>query len=170
MNSIALIPLDANYVFLERKEQMDRIDKVLLILPLLPIADLASTLLSLGFGGEEVGILARPILENYGASGLLMLAASASVIFLVFMQVVIYVKKLLIKELRFRWMWYVLAIPVYWIFLLESVYFSTVVLNLLVPLAFPVTGAIVLRVLLVGTYFACVSRLTMPQIRQLPSF
>ena len=139
-------------------------------MPLLPIADLLSTFFALGFGAEEVGILARPILENYGSLGLVMLATSASVVFLVFMQVVIYIKKLFIKELRFRWMWHVLAIPIYWIFLLEAVYVSTVVLNLLVPLAFPLAEAIILRTLLVCTYFVCAGALTVPQIRQLPHF
>jgi len=139
-------------------------------MPLLPAADLLSTLFSLSLGGEEVGILARPILENYGTFGLVILAASASIMFLVFMQVVIRIKKLFIEKLRFRWMWHVLTIPIYWIFLLEAVYASTVMLNLLVPLAFPLTETIILRVLLVCTYFACVSALTMPQIRQLPRF
>jgi len=156
--------------FKERKEELDKIDKVLLILPLLPVADLSSTLFALSFGGEEVGILARPVLENYGAYGLMLLAAFASVVFLGFMRVVIYIKKLFIKEFRFRWMWHVLTIPIYWIFLLEAVYVSTVTLNFLVPLAFPLTEAIILRVLLVCTYFACVSTLTMPQMRQLPHF
>ena len=139
-------------------------------MPLLPVADLSSTLFALNFGGEEVGILARPTLENYGAYGLVMLAASASIMFFIFMQVVIYIKKLFIKELRFRWMWHVLAIPIYWIFLLEAVYVSTVVLNLLVPLAFPLAEAIILRTLLVCTYFVCAGALTVPQIRQLPHF
>jgi len=149
---------------------LDKIDKSLLILPLLPLLDLSSTLFSLGFGGEEVGILARPILENYGSLGLLMLAASASVMFLVFMQVVIRIKNLFIRELRFRWMWYVLAIPIYWIFLLEATYVSTVILNLLIPLSLGLTEAFIFRVLLVCTYFACVSGLTLPQMRQLPRF
>jgi len=156
--------------FKERKEELDRIDRVLLILPLLPVADLSSTLFALSFGGEEVGILARPILENFGAYGLAMLSTSAAFMFFVFMQVVIRIKKLFIEELRFRWMWHVLTIPIYWIFLLEAVYVSTVTLNFLVPLAFPLTEAIILRVLLVCTYFACVSTLTMPQMRQLPHF
>jgi len=146
---------------------LDRIDKVLLILPLLPTSDLLSTLFSLRFGGEEVGILARPILENYGAYGLMVLASSASIMFLVFMKVVIRIKKLFITEFKFKWMWHVLAIPIYWIFLLEAVYFSTVVLNLLVPLAFPLIEAFILRVILTGTYFICVSALTKPQMKQL---
>lgn len=149
---------------------MDRIDKVLFILPLLPVADLLSTLFSLSFGGEEVGILARPVLEHFGPYGLVMLAASASAIFLVFMQIVIYIKSLFVKELRFKWMWYVLALPIYWFFVLEGIYASTVVLNLLVPLSSLISNAIILRVILVSTYFGCVSALTMPQIRQLPHF
>jgi len=60
---------------------LDRIDKVLLILPILPALDLLSTLFSLGFGGEEIGVLARPVLEKYGPYGLVVLAASASFIF-----------------------------------------------------------------------------------------
>jgi len=156
--------------FWERKRKVDRIDKVLLILPLLPIADLWSTMFGLSFGGEEVGILARPFLENYGAYGLVMLAASASIMFLVFMHVVIYIKKLFVEELRFRGMWHILAVPLYWIFLLEAVYASTVVLNFLVPLALPITETIILRVVFVGAYFACVSALTKHQIRQLPRF
>jgi len=155
---------------LERKEQMDRIDKVLLILPVLPVADLSSTLFSLNFGGEEVGILARPILENYGPLGLVLLSASASLMFLALMQVVLYIKKLFIERLRFRWMWQVLAFPIYWIFLLEGLYVSTVISNLLVPLSFQLTETVFLRVLLVCTYFACISGLTISEMRQLPHF
>jgi hypothetical protein len=119
-------------------------------------------------GGEEVGLLARPVLQNYGAFGLMVLAVSASLMFFIFMQVVIRIKQVFIKEFRFRWMWHVLAIPIYWIFLLESVYASTVVLNLLVPLSFPLTEEIFLRVLLVCTFFAFISTLATPCIRQLP--
>jgi len=141
-----------------------------MMLPLLPIADLSSTLFSLNFGGEEVGVLARPILATYGPLGLVMLSASASVMFLVLMQVVVHIKKLLFKELRFRWMWHVLAIPIYWFFLLEGLYVSTVISNLLIPLTSSLAEIMVLRALLVCTYFACISALTMPQMRQLPHF
>lgn len=149
---------------------MDRVEKILLVLPLLPAADLLSTLYSLSFGGEEVGILARPILEQYGSYGLAMLAVSASIIFLISMEVVIYIKNLFVKELKFRWMWYVLAIPIYWFFVLEGVYVSTVIMNFLVPLFPLLTQTIILRALLVGAYFLCVSTLTMSQMKQLPRF
>jgi len=148
---------------------LDKIDKVLLIMPLLPIADLLSTLFSLSFSGsEEVGTLARPMLQNFGPYGLVMLATSASILFLVFMKVVIHIKKLFIKEWKFKWMKYVLTIHIYWFFMLEAVYVSTVIMNFLVPLHPLLTQTIILRVILVCTYFACVSALTMPQIRQLP--
>lgn len=146
---------------------MDRVDKVLLVFPLLPIADLSSTLFALGFGGEEVGILARPVLENYGAFGLVLLATSASIIFLVFMEVVIHIKRLFIRKWKFRWMLYFLTLPIYWVFMLQAVYVSTVILNFLVPLSPLLTQAITLRILIVCTYFACVTALTMPQMKQL---
>ena len=149
---------------------MDRIDKVLLILPVLPAADLLSTLFSLSLGGQEVGVLARPILENYGPSGLVMLATFASTIFLVFMEVVIYIKKLFINEFRFRWMWYVLSISIYWLFVLEGVYVSTVVMNILVPVSPLLTQTIISRALIVAAYFACTSALTMSQMKRLPRF
>jgi len=150
---------------------LDKIDKVLLIMPLLPIADLVSTLFCLSFSsGEEVGILARPMLQNYGPYGLVMLATSASIIFFVFMKVVMYIKKLFIKEWKLKWMRYVLTIHIYWFFMLEAVYVSTVIMNFLVPLYPLLTQTIILRAILVCTYFTCVSALTMPQIRQLPHF
>jgi len=149
---------------------LNRVDKVLLIFPFLPVADLSSTLFALSFNGEEIGILARPLFENYGVYGLVMLTTSASIMFLVFMHVVIYIKKLFIKEWKFKWMWYVLNISIYWLFMLEAFYVSTVMMNFLIPLYFPLTETIILRVLLVCTYFACVSALTMPQMRQLPHF
>jgi len=149
---------------------VDRIDKVLLVMPFLPFADLLSTLFSLGFGGEEVGILARPVLEHYGSSGLVVLALSASVTFFVFMKIVIYIRKLLAAELRFRWVRYVLAVPVYWFFVLEAVYVSTVVMNFLVPLAPLLTQTFALRAALVFVYLAFVSMLTMAQMRRLPRF
>lgn len=150
---------------------MDKIDKVLLIMPLLPIADLLSTLFCLSFSGsEEIGILARPMLQNYGSYGLVMLATVASILFLASMKVVIYIKKLFIQEWKLKWMRYVLTIHIYLFFILEAVYVSTVITNFLNPLYPLITQTIILRVILVGTYFACVSALTMPQIRQLPHF
>jgi len=148
---------------------LDKIDKVLLIMPLLPIADLLSTLFCLSFScGEEIGILARPMLQNYGPYGLVMLATSASIIFLAFMKVVIYIKKLFIQEWKLKWMRYVLTIHINWFFMLEAVYVSTVIMNFLAPVYPLLTQTIILRVILVCTYFACVSAFTMPQIRQLP--
>jgi hypothetical protein len=149
---------------------LDRIDKGLLILPLLPLADLSSTLFSMRFGGEEIGILARPILQNYGPYGLVALAASASIIFLFFMEVVIHIKKLFIKEWKFKWIWYILTAQVYWFFMLEAVYVSTVAMNLLVPVAPLLTQTIILRAILVCTYFVFINALTVPQMKKLPRF
>ncbi len=149
---------------------MDRIDKALLILPLLPIADLVSTLFSLSLGGNEVGFLARPMLEQYGSIGLVVLAASASSIFFVFMGVVIYIKRLFVNEWRFKWMRYVLTIPIYWFFILQAFYVSTVVTNFLVPLSPLLTQTIILRVVPAVAYFAGISLITTPQIKQLPKF
>ena len=149
---------------------MDRIDKVLLVLPFLPVADLLSTLFSIGLGGQEIGILARPILEHYGSTGLVFLAVFASAIFLVFMEVVIYIKKLFINEFRFKWMWFVLAVPIFWFFVLEGVYVSTVFMNVLVPFSPMVIQTTVLRVVVAGAYFAGVASFTMSQMRRLPRF
>lgn len=149
---------------------MDRIDKVLLILPFLPVADLLSTLFSLSLGGQEVGILARPILEHYGSTGLVFLATFASAIFLFFMEVVIYIKKMFINEFRFKWMWYVLAVPIFWFFVLEGVYVSTVVMNVLAPFSPLLTQASLLRVIIAGGYFAGVVALTVSQMKRLPRF
>jgi len=154
--------------FEEGREELDRVDKVLLIFPLLPAADLLSTLFSLGFGGEEVGIFARPILKNYGAIGLMTLAVSGSVIFLVFMEIVIHIKKLFRRELSLRRMWYVLAVPVYWFFMLEGVYVSTIVMNFLVPFSPLLTQIFISRALVICIYFVGVSALTMSQMRQPP--
>ena len=148
---------------------MDRVDKVLLVLPLLPVADLLSTLFALGRGGQEVGILARLVLEQCGAHALVPLAASASAIFLVFMLVVVHVKRLFVEEWRVKWTRRVLLIPVYWLFILQGVYVSTVVMNLLVPLSPALAQVFVLRVALVGLYFAGVSMFTIPHMRQLPN-
>ena len=150
--------------------RVDRVDKVLLVLPLLPAADLVSTISSLRFGGEEIGILARPVLQYYGVYGLVMLAISASIIFLVFMKGVILIRKLFITELKSKWKTYILAIPVYWFFMLQGVYVSTIIMNFLVPIPLLLTEPIVLRVVFVCTYFVGVSALTMPQMKQLLHF
>jgi len=150
---------------------VDRIDKVLLVLPLLPTADLLSTLFSLSLGGEEVGVLARPMLENYGAYGLVILATLASIMFLVSMEAVIHIKKLFTKgEWNFRWTQYVLATQIYWIFMLEGVYVSTVIMNFLVALSPLLAQTIIFRTIIVGAYFACVTALTTTQMRKLPRF
>ena len=148
---------------------MDRVDKVLLVLPLLPVADLLSTLFSLGRGGQEVGILARLVLEQFGVYGLVPLAASASAIFLVFMLVVVHVKRLFVEEWRVKWTRRVLLIPVYWLFILQGVYVSTVIMNLLVPLSPTLAQMFMLRIALVGLYFVGVSMFTIPQMWQLPN-
>jgi len=170
LNSITLIPLHAEYLFPREKGKLDRIDKILLILPLLPLADLSSTLFALSLGGEEVGILARPILENYGAYGLVMLTASASIMFFIFMQVVIHIKNLFINEWKIKWMRYALTISTYWLFTLEAVYVSTVIMNFLTPMSPLLTQTITPRILLASTYLACVSAVTIPQMRQHPHF
>jgi hypothetical protein len=146
---------------------LDRIDKVLLVLPLLPAADLLSTLFSLGRGGQEVGILAQPILEQYGAFGLFPLAASASLIFLVFMGSVIYIKRLFVERWKLKWTKCAVMIPIYWLFILQGVYVSTVIMNLLVTLSPVLAQIFTLRIVLVGLYFAGMSILTGPQMRHL---
>lgn len=146
---------------------MDRVDKVLLVLPLLPAADLLSTLFSLGRGGQEVGILARPALEQYGVYGLFPLAASASVVFLVFMCVVIRLRRLLIEEWRFKWTRRIVTIPVFWMFVLQGVYVSTVIMNFMVPVSPALAQMLTLRIALICGYFLGVSVLTRPYMRQI---
>jgi hypothetical protein len=147
--------------------QLDRVDKVLLVLPLLPAFDLLSTLFSLGRGGQEVGILARPILEEYGAFGLFPLAVSASVIFLSLIWVMIRVRRILVVQGRFKWTRQVVMIPVFWMFLLQGAYVSTVVMNFMVPLAPALTQMLTLRIALVCAYFVGVSMLVRPYMRQI---
>jgi len=157
-------------VFLgEKGINLDRVDKALLVFPLLPAADLLSTLFSLRYGGEEIGVLARPVLEHYGAYGLIPLAVSASAIFLVFMQVVIRIKKLFVEEWNVKWTRWILTVPVYWLFMLQGVYVSTVIMNLLVPFSIVLTETIVVRIAFACAYFACISVFTRPQMKQLPS-
>ncbi len=148
---------------------MDRVDKALLVLPLLPAVDLLSTLFSLQYGGEEIGILARPVLEQYGVYGLIPLAVSASAIFLVFMQAVIRIKRLFLEEWKVKWTKWILRVPVYWLFMLQGVYVSTVIMNFLVPFSSVLTETLVARAALVGTYFVCISVFTWSQMRQFPS-
>ena len=66
----------ARYVEQERRNrlELDRIDKVLFILPFSTLADEVSTEFSLMFGGMEGGLLARPVYERYGQSGLVALS------------------------------------------------------------------------------------------------
>ena len=148
---------------------MDRVDKVLLLLPLLPAADLLSTLFSLQYGGEEIGILARPVLEQYGVYGLVPLAVSASAIFLVFMQVVIRIKKSFVEEWKVKWTRWILSVPIYWLFMLQGVYVSTVIMNLLVPFSGVVIETLVVRIAFACAYFAGIAVFTRPQMSRLPS-
>jgi len=146
---------------------LDRIDKVLLVLPFLPAADLLSTLFSLRYGGQEVGILARSILEQHGAFGLVPLAVSASAIFLVFMLVMIRIKKLFVEEWKVEWIRWILTVSIFWLFMLQGVYVSTVIMNLLVSVSPALTQVIVLRAGLVIAYLFCTSMFTMPYLRKL---
>jgi len=132
--------------------------------------DLVSTLFSLRFGGEEIGVLARPTLQQHGPSGLVVLAATASVLFLVFMGVVIRIKRTYVNGWKLRWMWYVLVIPIYWFFVLEGVYVSTVAMNFLVPVAPVLTQGVAVRGAFVGVYFAGVSVFTLPKMKALTRF
>jgi hypothetical protein len=147
---------------------MDRVDKALLVLPLLPLFDLVSTLFSLSLGGVEIGFLARPVLQHYGPVGLVFLTASASIIFLAFMSVVIYIKKQYVAKWRFNWMRYMLIVPFYWFFLLQAFYVSTVITNLLVPLVPWVTQTLLFRALPALAYFIGIATFTKQQISQLP--
>ena len=146
---------------------MDKVDKALLVLPILPAADLLSTLLSLRYSGQEVGILARPVLEQYGVYGLIPLAVSASAIFLVFMQVVIGIKKLFVERWKVKWTRCILTVSIYWLFMLQGVYVSTVIMNLLVSVSPILAQVNVLRAGVVIAYFACVSMFTTPVVKQL---
>jgi hypothetical protein len=148
---------------------LDRVDKALLVLPLLPAADLLSTLFSLRYGGEEIGILARPILQQYGAIGLVPLAVSASAIFLVFMQAVIRIKRFFLERWKMKWTKWILTVPIYWLFLLQAVYVSTVIMNLLVPFSPVLTEALVVRIAFACAYFACISVFTRSPMSRLPS-
>ncbi len=141
---------------------MDRVDKVLLVLPILPAFDLLSTLFSLGRGGQEVGVLARPVLEQYGVYGLFPLAASASVVFLVFMYAVIRLRRQLMEQCRFKWTRWIVMIPVFWMFVLQGVYVSTVVMNLMVPIAPTLSQMLTLRIGLVGVYFLGIGTFVRP--------
>jgi len=141
---------------------VDRVDKVLLVLPLLPAFDLLSTLFSLGRGGQEVGVLARPVLEQYGAFGLLPLAASASMIFLSLIWVMIRVRRILIVQTRFKCTRQIVMIPVFWIFVLEGIYVSTVIMNFMVSLSPALAQMLTLRIALVCVYFLSVGTLARP--------
>jgi len=153
----------------EKEIPLDRIDKALLVLPLLPAADLLSTLFSLQYGGQEVGILARPVLEQFGAYGLIPLAVSASAIFLVFMQVVIRIKRLFVEEWKVKWTRLIVTVPIYWLFMLQGIYVSTVIMNLLVPFSSVLTGAVMVRVAFACAYFVGIAVFTRPEVRLLPS-
>jgi len=141
---------------------VDRVDKVLLVLPLLPAFDLLSTLFSLGRGGQEVGVLARPVLEQYGAFGLLPLAASASMIFLSLIWVMIRVRRILIVQTRFKCTRQIVMIPVFWIFVLEGIYVSTVIMNFMVSFSPALAQTLTLRIALVCVYFLSVGTLARP--------
>lgn len=146
---------------------MDRVDRILLVLPILPAFDLLSTVFSLGSGGQEVGLLARPVLDNYGVYGLFPLAVSASVIFLVFMWVVIRLRRLLMEQWRFRWTRHLVMIPVFWIFVVEGVYVSTVIMNFMVSLSPAVSQILMLRIAVVGVYFLGVGTLARSHMGQI---
>ena len=146
---------------------MDSVDKALLILPVLPLFDLVSTLFSMSLGGVEVGFLARPILEHYGSVGLVFLSASASMIFLAFMGIVIYIKRMYVAKWQFKWIRLMTVIPVYWFFILQAFYVSTVVSNFLVPLAPLLTQTLLFRALPAFAYFGGITVFTEQQIKHL---
>jgi len=108
--------------------------------------------------------LARPVLQHYGCVGLVFLAFSASLIFLAFMSLVIYIKRLYKEKWRLKWMRLVTVIPVYWFFLLQAFYVSTVVSNFLVPLAPLLTQTLLFRTLPAIVYFLDIAAFTKQQI------
>jgi hypothetical protein len=108
-------------------------------------------------------------LEQYGAYGLIPLAVSASAIFLVFMQAIIRIKKLFVEEWKVKWTRRILTLPIYWLFMLQGVYVSTVIMNFLVPFSSNLTQSIAVRIAFACAYFAGIAVLTRPQMRLLPS-
>lgn len=110
------------------------------------------------------------MLLQHGPPALFVLAATASVLFLVFMGIVIRIKRTYMNSWKVGRMWCALVIPIYWFFVLEGVYVSTVVMNFLVPFFPLLTQIVVVRAAIVGVYFVGIGTLTMRQMKQLPRF
>ena len=83
------------------------------------------------------------------------------------MLVMIRIKKLFVEEWKVEWIRWILTVSIFWLFMLQGVYVSTVIMNLLVSVSPALTQVIVLRAGLVIAYLFCTSMFTMPYLRKL---
>lgn len=147
--------------------ELDKIDKVLLILPVMPLVDIVSTLFSLRFGGQEIGIIAKPIYERYGEPGLIALSSFSFVVFsicvwILRIQKTKFIQGQLSKQERRR-----LAVAVNIFFAAEAWWTGVVIQNLLVPLSLSLFGVIAIWSGVAFVYFVLISFFTQVEMRRL---
>ena len=150
---------------------MDRIEKALFVLPLLPLVDMVATLFSITFGGQEAGVVAKPIYERYGELGLVVWSIFLFLLFLVCVWGLRILKKrfMVIKILRqaSKTERLILVIPVTFAFAFEAWWTGAIVQNLLVPVLRPPFELYVIWSIVAFTYFVLVSFFTRTEIRRI---
>lgn len=146
---------------------MDRIDKIVFILPFITLADMASTEYSLAFGGKEGGILAKPIYEQYGKPGLVVLSIFTFFAFLVFVWLFGYAKKRITQGQSSKLHRVVLVVLVIFFFWGEAYLTGVVIQNFLVPLRLPSLTLLAIQYGVAFTYFVSVSFFTRTEMKRL---
>ena len=146
------------------KAELDRIERTLFLLPFIVFVDLIATLFSLSFGSREVGILAKPIHEQYHEPGLVAFSCLLFLAFLTGVWFLGYLKREFAREkkLPVRVVW---TIGVYAVFFVEAFWMGLAIQNFFVPFLLPL-GLVVIWTLVSLTYFVSVSFFTRIEMRQ----
>ena len=146
---------------------MDRIDKVLFILPFLTLADMVSTHYSLMFGGTEGGILAKPIYELYGETGLVALTIFAFLVLLGGVWFLSFTKRNYTQEQVPKIKLVVLVASVIFFYLGEAYLMGVIIQNFLVPLSLPLQTLLAIQYAVTFAYFVFVIFFTRTEMKQL---
>ena len=123
---------------------------------------MSTLFVALPFGGQEIGILAKPIYERYGKPGLV---ALSSFLFLVFLAYVWFLK--LTQEQTSKRERPVLVATIYLLFAVEAGWMGVVIQNFLVPLSLPLFVVFAVWSGVTCAYFVSVSSFTRAEMRRL---
>jgi len=159
----------ARYVEQERRNrlELDRIDKVLFILPFIALADTVSTEFALMFGGMEGGPIAKPVYEQYGQPGLIVLTIFAFFVSLGCVWFLRYAKTRIRQGEGSKLNRVAIVYAILFFFFLEAYIMGITVQNFFVPILPPSLTLLIIQWGVTFTYFASAIFFTRTETKRL---